>query len=632
MATAATIRAEQQGDPARIPALIEALQTGSPEQREEACRQLAMYATAASVPALAGLLDDPRWSHMARYAMESMPGREVDAAFLAALPNLSGPQLAGVINSIAVRRDPNAVEPLAERLHDPDAAVADAAAVALGRIGTPAAAAVLTHALEHTETPTPAVFEGALSCAGWLLEGGSRQDAVRLYDRLRVPPSPRAVRLAAARGAVVARADEGTPLLLQFLGAADTELQAIARWLAQHELPGESVTIALAAELAALPDGSKLLWIAALEGRADPAALPALESAAAAGPQPVRLAAVNALPRFGAAAKSPLLRLLDDPDAEIVQACQDALTHLPRPDVGSVAADLLQSPDAKKRLFAVTLIRRLQQPTFALDLAAALNDPSADVRIEAAKTMEGIAGAPQLDALLSAFLSAADRAERRAMEHALIAVAVRAGDPDKIAARLLEGSASAPPERQAAMPRILARLGGSRALQAVLAATAGPPSDLRSAAIDALCAWPTADAAPDLLRLAQSTDAPAVQLNCLRGALRLAASDNLPADQRLQLLDDAQTLIQRDEEKHLLLSALAHIGSIEALNRTLPFLNSPATQEEACAAILSIAARLPSSPPDPQLAAALEQVAQITHNPTLAEQARNQLQSPASDR
>jgi HEAT repeat protein len=66
-------------------------------------------------------------------------------------------RLVGVINSIAVRRDAQAVNALVEKLKDSDPDVASAAAVALGRIGGEQAA----QTLEKSLAELPAVVRPA---------------------------------------------------------------------------------------------------------------------------------------------------------------------------------------------------------------------------------------------------------------------------------------------------------------------------------------------------------------------------------------------------------------------------------------------------------------------------------------
>ena len=105
--------------------------------KAKACQRLAMVGDAAAVPALAGLLSDPRLAHYARTALEPMPPGAADQALREALGKLDGDLLVGVINSIGVRRDPMALSALAQLRHGDDQSVTEAATAAINRIRRP---------------------------------------------------------------------------------------------------------------------------------------------------------------------------------------------------------------------------------------------------------------------------------------------------------------------------------------------------------------------------------------------------------------------------------------------------------------------------------------------------------------
>ena len=95
--------------------------------KAKACQRLAIIGTSKSVPVVAQLLADPVLSHYARFALEANPSLDVDQAFRAALGELKGRQLVGVINSIATRKDTQAVDALVSLAADDDNEVAAAA-------------------------------------------------------------------------------------------------------------------------------------------------------------------------------------------------------------------------------------------------------------------------------------------------------------------------------------------------------------------------------------------------------------------------------------------------------------------------------------------------------------------------
>ncbi len=179
--------------------LIKTLKSSKSSQfaKAKACQRLAVIGTKEAVPALSALLADPKFGHYARFGLEPIPDASVDDALRRALGQLKGRLLVGVINSIAQRRDPNAVEALAKLIDDSDAEVAAAAAAALGRIGTPDSARELEKALDYTKR----VAGACLECAERLLSQGRTEKALALYSAmLRRPDLPETLRVEALRG------------------------------------------------------------------------------------------------------------------------------------------------------------------------------------------------------------------------------------------------------------------------------------------------------------------------------------------------------------------------------------------------------------------------------------------------
>ncbi|MCX6951859.1 MAG: hypothetical protein NTV51_06800 [Verrucomicrobia bacterium] len=97
------------------------------------CELLALVGSAKSAAALTPLLRDPKTADAARYALEAIPGPEVDAVLRDALGALTGDAKAGLIGSLAARGD-RAASPALTALKDnpaEPAVVRDAAARAL---------------------------------------------------------------------------------------------------------------------------------------------------------------------------------------------------------------------------------------------------------------------------------------------------------------------------------------------------------------------------------------------------------------------------------------------------------------------------------------------------------------------
>jgi len=180
----------------------------SRDAHDYVCRKLAIVGTAAAVPTLAGLLGNKATSHMARYALERMNAPEAGQALREALGGVNGDLKIGVISSLGARGDVEAVVLLGNLLHDAPA-IARAAALALGAIGTADSVIVLQTTLQAGAGDKQPLIDALLRCAERLLARNQQSDALSIYNSLASDGHPRLVRLAATRGllACAARQD-----------------------------------------------------------------------------------------------------------------------------------------------------------------------------------------------------------------------------------------------------------------------------------------------------------------------------------------------------------------------------------------------------------------------------------------
>jgi len=401
------------------------------KEKADACRQLARVGTKNAVPVLAALLGDEKLSHMARYALEPIPDPAVDEALRDALGKVKGRPLIGIIGSLGVRRDAKATEALVKLLADAEPEVAQGAARALGKIGTPEAAEAIQAALPKTaERNQVAFFEGLFRCAEALTATGEREKAMAIYDKVRaVPNAPQQVRGGALRGAALTREKEGIPLLIAAIKGEDYVLTEAAARTA-IEMPFPEVTKAITDELAKLPADQQILMTLTLGKRADATAVPALLALTKGGEKAVRVAAIRALPEIGSAAAVPgLASLIGDPEKDVATAALDALSGLPGKEADAAVVAMLDDKDPKARAIAIDLLgQRRVAGAFAALLKTA-DDADETLRLASLKALGELATAENLPALIDRLVKAKTPTESKAAETALASLCTRLAVP-----------------------------------------------------------------------------------------------------------------------------------------------------------------------------------------------------------
>jgi len=187
--------------------LVEILESdASRAAKRFVCQRLGLIGGEECVPALARMLTKPNVSDMARYALERLLTSRADDALRDALSKADGKAKVGVINSIGARRSVGAASSLGQLLNSTDAAVAEAAAWALGQIADDEAVDVLSAAESEDRAVRRAILDARLACAERLAADNRHADAQAIYKELDADDTPPAIRHAAACGLAKAKA------------------------------------------------------------------------------------------------------------------------------------------------------------------------------------------------------------------------------------------------------------------------------------------------------------------------------------------------------------------------------------------------------------------------------------------
>ncbi len=590
---ASSTRADQGGSSSdQEQRLLAILRSDSPGgEKAIACKQLAIHGSSEAVPELAKLLPNPQLSSWARIALEAIPGSQSDQALRRASESLQGRLLVGTINSIGVRRDAGAVDSLNARLRDSDTEVASAAAVALGHIGNAAATNSLHAALATAPAGVrSAVAEGYLLCAEQLQAAGKSDAAAAIYDEIRTADLPLQRVIEATRGAILARNQEGIPLLIETFQSPDEKLFQIALGTAR-EFPGGEVDKALATQLAdATPERAALI-IQAMADRPDTVVLAAVRAAAERGPDPVRLSAIEALRRVGDdTCLAALMTIATQDDADLAAAAKETLSEFPGQKVDQQIVTLLPDAEGKNYALLLELIGRRRIDAVS-EVTKALDHADTAVRSAALIALGETVSLDQISTLIDQVVSATNAEDGKVALQALNAASIRMPDREACATKLAAAIERAPENTKSRLLEILSNVGGGTALRTLAeAATSGDP-ELLDTSSRLLGKWNSVDAAPVLLDLATGSAENKYKVRALRGYLGLARKF-ADGKQRAEMCHSAIDAAIRPDEQKLALQVLTLRPSAAGLQVAMQAQRLPNLTSDATKATLAIANEL----------------------------------------
>ena len=561
-----------------------------PAEKALACKRLAIDGSNASVPDLAKLLSDRDLASWSRIALEAIPGSDADAALRKAAESLDGLLLVGVLNSIGVRRDAQAVDLLISKLEDKDPEVAAAAAVALGRVAnepaTKALQARLGNATKHVRS---AAAEGCVLCAERLMADGKLADSAALYEQIRKADVPRQRVVEATRGVILARGDEGLPLLLEQLRGSDKQLFEVALGTAR-EIAGNKIDKLLSAELPKLSEAKAVAVIATMADRPETVDVNAVVASAAKGPKPVRLAAIQALARVG---NDTCLETLFDTtfgaDADLSAAARDALGDLPGKSVNAKIIELLANADAKRLPLLLSVVGQRRIDDAVPTVVKSLDHKDQAVRSSAFAALSETVDLPQLNILVEQVVSPKFPSDMSAAQDALRKASVRMPDRDACSGELAKALAKSPDAVKVLLLEILAEVGGEKALATLGAAAKSADPQMQDAGSRVLGKWNGVDAAPVLLDLAKNGPVPQYRTRALRGYIGLVRKFAMPEDDCAAMCQTALDLSKQAAEQKLVLEVLKLHPSKATLAVAIKAMGINGLKDDASQAVLLIA-------------------------------------------
>ena len=412
----------------------------------------------------------------------------------------------------------------------------------------------------------------------------------------------------------------------------DRKIREAALLLAQdsQNLPGKAITQRWMAKARGAAPETRAAIVAMLGRRRDRAALPTIITALTARDTSVRVAAVAAISHFATEDQfGPLMAMiLKSKQSDEIRSAKAAILRLPGERLVSTAAKMLPNARPPARIALIEILAARGATAYLDDILAQIRHESESVRAAAIKAIGNLGSERDLPRVVDLLFNVEGGAERSAAQNAVVALARQNPDAEQRAAPLLRAMRGIAGSRRALLLGILPRIGGTQALQAILAETKSGDAIVQVAAVRALAAWDGVAAAPELLEIVRGAKQLSHHVLALRGYVQIVERVK-QAGSRLWMLKDAMAAARRAAEKKLILSELAKQRSINALKFTATFLNDKSLQDEAVLAAVKIScpAKRYAGLSGPGVAAILREVIRISNDAASRERARKHLAS-----
>ena len=577
----------------RLASLLDAEDT-TLAAKQYVCKELWRIGTKETIPHVAPLLLAEDTADMARYALERMADPEASTALREALAKTSGAIRIGIINSLGQRRDTGAIDALFPLMSDEDLAVAEAAILALEKIGGLAVAGKVVASGGLNVSPELGSAVGGLLLEtgvqlvadGQLTEGGALCN--NLFERSTHPQT----RAAALKRLIPIYGAEGAPFSVVAMNAEDRILRS-AGADAMREIPGEKATRAFVQTLPGAAPEVRLLMLYGLADRGDAAALPAVVKAAAESDDgAVKIAAIEALAKLGDATTVAFLAQAaagDDKDA--AKAAANSLARLKGDRIDGVIAETMGSAEANVRVQLARALTARYARDGVQTLLAAAEDSDETVRKESFKALRALASKNDLPAMVELLVNEQGDGARREAEAAVVAIAKKIEEPAERAAAAVAafpGTQGNIPGR-CALVRVLAKLGDDSTLEPLREDLQSTNPELQEAAIRALAEWPTPAPLPDLYAIAESGPEGVLRVVALRAYFRLlAVPSGRSAAETVKMYEQGLGLATGVEERKLALGGLADVADQGAVELVKRFEDDPELKAEAAMALEKI--------------------------------------------
>lgn len=590
-----------------------------------ASKRLSVYGTKECISALIPMLAHQDMGMYARYAMEPIPDPAVDQAFRDALKTLKGGPLVGVLTSIGVRKDAEAVPQLAEILKNDDPEVVRAAYGAYGYIGNADCAAALKEALKKiTPEYQKAICDAAFDCAE-ALYATDKAGSLALYDAVLASDAAAFLKEAAIYRRILALGPDGKADLFKYLNSEDKALfdSALKTVREIEDSADFKVAESVVSQLDDLSPERRGLVIEAIADRKDDASKNVAFAVASTlkEPEVVRVSAMNALGKIDGTRVIPFLMTAaseDDGKSAVAKAAFHSLVFITGEGVDEAITEQLSKGSVKldKTMIELARERRIASATPLLKKEI---DGNTSLKTDAIRALGETATLKDVIWIAELLPKAQNEDAKKTVRNALNGVVIRMPESEAVKNVLDTANKTKSKEVKLAMVEMLKTIGNTEAIKATTSMALGNDSELQDEATKILGQWApgTDDINEELiasiLKLANDDKLARFKDRLLSAYIRIPRQfGSISETKRIEMINTGFKLATRPERKKTIFEIFSRYPSAKMLDVAMEYTKNAAYAEDACTAAVATAEKLQGK--SGMTIIAMEKVLEITKN------------------
>ncbi len=569
--------------------------SASNDAKQLVCGSLGTIGGDASLPVLKRLLLDPETSSMALMAMGPLRSEQADQVLIDAMSEAEQEILVGIMNTLALRQNPEAVEPVSKFMQSDHPMVKKSAIHALGTLGGIEAAELIFDAFLSDSTDLKWLLsESLLKC----LEKSEVEEAERMFSAIYNSNPPISIKYGAYSGLVNSMPEEDMPsYLLNTLRTSDESFQEAIIPLVR-KLPPECEMVPFINEIPQLPYEIRLKWTLAIADRKDSSVRPLIPAMLKSDDAEERIVGLKCMLNIAneedivllarVAAKNP------DPERELARKCLYFM------EGDNTDGEILNAVEISDEFIKPELIKCIGYRGISEGnelVIKYLNSNMEALRLESIISIGMIAGEEDLGKVTDLMLEKIKVSEKDEIEESITNIINRINQPEEALDVLNEKLALHNDELSLiTLIRVLGNIGGEKAYGLILPYLASENEQIQVSAIEVYSSWENDEPLPELEKIIQSDLPQQNHSQALVGIVYLVQnSKNLNEEQKSMRLKAAFQYAKTIQDKKIVINGISRINSMEALVFSIGQLEDESIRLEAQDAVIRISGNLRGS-------------------------------------